>query len=280
MGNILIYSLHDPRTGELRYVGKTKKLRARISEHLSRARKGQRTHLSAWLRSLVTVGLMPEMRVIEETSEQLWQARERFWINHFRQSGVRLTNGTEGGEGGATCNGKKWTEERRKHISEKFKGHAVAPHVRERMRERIGKSRLGIPPHNKMQIDEGALREMYLGQRMTAEQVAASLNVSEHAVWTRLRKLGISRSNSESHRGKRPSLETRLKQSKLSLKEIRAIERELKKGCNKRELAKHYSVSYQTIFNIKNGRWCMASEGKHLAKAAAVDTGIQRMRGN
>jgi hypothetical protein len=162
----------------------------------------------------MSLGLVPEMRVIEETTEQVWQERERFWINHFRQSGERLTNGTDGG---ATCNGKRWTQERRKHISEIFKGHTVTP----RTRERIGQSRLGTPAYNKLQIDEDALRDMYLRQCLTSYKIAAVFQVSVSAIQSRLRKLGIARTNSQAQR-----------------------------------------------------------LHKHLAKGAAVDTGIQRMRGN
>jgi hypothetical protein len=93
-----IYSLSDPRTGEIRYIGITFRGRQRYNEHLSRAATGGRTHRDCWVRSLASEGLRPAYSVLEVGNGEGWQERERSWIAKHREDG-RLTNRTDGGEG-------------------------------------------------------------------------------------------------------------------------------------------------------------------------------------
>lgn len=94
-----IYVLRDPRTGEVRYVGKTAlSLAGRMSAHRRDARGGRQTHSAKWIRALLRAGIEPIAQVIEEVAEG-WAERERFWIAHFRAQGARLTNLADGGGG-------------------------------------------------------------------------------------------------------------------------------------------------------------------------------------
>jgi hypothetical protein len=93
-----IYVLRDPRTNEVRYVGKTvKSLRARLSGHLYCA-KTKNTYRDRWVMSLLDAGIVPAIEAIELAGEN-WADRESYWIAHFRQLGARLANHTDGGEG-------------------------------------------------------------------------------------------------------------------------------------------------------------------------------------
>ncbi len=104
----LVYGLFDPRTGELRYVGKTKQ---RLSERLGRHKRDalekheeqwfDRTHRACWLRELYSNGLGPEVEVFEQhqTIDEVNDA-ERFLIEYWRALGANLTNTTQGGDGG------------------------------------------------------------------------------------------------------------------------------------------------------------------------------------
>ncbi|HOV78263.1 MAG TPA: hypothetical protein PLS24_09550 [Sedimentisphaerales bacterium] len=92
----IIYSLSDPRTRAVRYVGVTFRGKARFNEHMSRAINGGKTHRDCWIRSLVTNGLKPEYSELEVGAGDGWQDRERHWIALHRES---LTNHTDGGEG-------------------------------------------------------------------------------------------------------------------------------------------------------------------------------------
>jgi hypothetical protein len=101
---IFIYALLDPRTEEIRYVGKTiQPINDRYSAHISVAKYNRKTdHAHCWIKSLLSVGLRPIMKILEETFDIV---RETFWINFYR-SKYKLTNFTDGGELGNI--GKTW----------------------------------------------------------------------------------------------------------------------------------------------------------------------------
>lgn len=93
-----IYTLADPQTGDVRYVGMTFRYRKRFIEHLSRARRGARTYRDCWIRSLLNRGIMPAIEFVEYGQGDGWQDAERRWIAYHGASG-RLVNLTSGGEG-------------------------------------------------------------------------------------------------------------------------------------------------------------------------------------
>ena len=95
--NVHIYVLKDPETGEVRYVGKTKRsLRVRLDGHLLSKSNDYR---SRWIESLKNKNLSPTIESIELVSDETWAERETFWIRHYKKLGAKLTNGNEGGMG-------------------------------------------------------------------------------------------------------------------------------------------------------------------------------------
>lgn len=100
--DFLLYSLHEPDTGEVRYVGKTARGRVRLDEHLRPPKRSDRSHRAKWLRSLRREGLRPVCSVIERyATEQELNAAEVEWIFSARAAGARLTNHRDGGDGGS-----------------------------------------------------------------------------------------------------------------------------------------------------------------------------------
>lgn len=91
-----IYALVDPRTDEIRYVGKSSDPHRRFDEHVKR--EGYNRHKQNWIRQLERLGLAPELVVLEECNGD-WQERERFWIAYGFSEGWPLTNIGSGGEG-------------------------------------------------------------------------------------------------------------------------------------------------------------------------------------
>ena len=92
-----IYGLHDPRTGELRYIGKSDNPRERLAQHL---REDRGTYRASWVRHLKNAGLKPALSVIDAGDRGSdWAWMERLYIAAARASGARLTNITDGGEG-------------------------------------------------------------------------------------------------------------------------------------------------------------------------------------
>lgn len=179
----VIYLLWDPRNGEIRYVGQTKDLKSRFSNH--RTGHGTKCHCRNWELSLIGEGLRCEIAVVEEgLTSELANDRERWWITYGRQYDWPLTNHTDGG-GGAPGRkmsseakqklrlanlgnkhspetieklrrhaklpetierrrGRTLTPESRNKLSQAKRGHAVSPETRERIGQ---KSRGRVPSH-------------------------------------------------------------------------------------------------------------------------------------
>lgn len=93
-----IYVLRDPRTDEIRYVGKTvRSLVRRLSAHINRSAE-KRTHRDCWIAGLMSAGFRPVIEQIDTAFDD-WAEKERFWIKFYREAGTDLTNRTDGGDG-------------------------------------------------------------------------------------------------------------------------------------------------------------------------------------
>jgi len=96
--SVFIYSLHDPETGHLRYVGKANNPIKRLRNHLSR-RGLKKSHRDSWIQNLKSRGLKPIQFIVAEVPEVGWQFQEQKFIRGARDLGFDLVNETEGGEG-------------------------------------------------------------------------------------------------------------------------------------------------------------------------------------
>lgn len=171
VGLTCIYALCDPTSGEIRYIGKTVRPELRIRQHVQDAMRGGHDHRSHWIRSLPA---WPVLRLLSVVPDEIALDHERLVIAAYKKIGVRLTNGTEGGEGTLGCkksaetrakisaakraNQRHCTPEEKARISAVHKGKVVPPETRARMaagrrgmkfseshRESMRQSRLGIP---------------------------------------------------------------------------------------------------------------------------------------
>jgi hypothetical protein len=94
--NAFIYSLTDPITYQIRYVGKTVNLEKRLYNHINHAKTMKyKRHVYYWINSLLKKGKLPIMNVLEECDIN-WQEREKYWIEQYKEN---LCNHTLGGEG-------------------------------------------------------------------------------------------------------------------------------------------------------------------------------------
>lgn len=124
-----IYVLIDPRTNEVRYIGKANRVDERYKAHLNRARKHQ-TYKKNWIESLRKEGLKPIVEVVDVVPIDEWQFWEIYWISQMKQWGFKLVNYTNGGDGCSFANqtsfkkghkswlGKSHSEETKNKISE------------------------------------------------------------------------------------------------------------------------------------------------------------------
>ncbi|WP_454751700.1 NUMOD3 domain-containing DNA-binding protein [Cupriavidus necator] len=116
-----IYALIDPRTGFVRYVGKTvMSIEHRLAVHVSNARKTH-THSARWICGLLSAGLRPEAIHIETVMSD-WQEAECYWIAQFRFLGFDLANHTAGGDG---LNSHQHSEESKARMSEAMRRRYV-----------------------------------------------------------------------------------------------------------------------------------------------------------
>lgn len=101
---VKIYTLKDPITFEIRYVGKTKNsLKNRWYAHCSNYfLTKSRSKKNSWILKLKRLGHKPIIELLEEVEESDWEFWESYWISQFLNWGFNLTNMTSGGEG---CNG-------------------------------------------------------------------------------------------------------------------------------------------------------------------------------
>jgi hypothetical protein len=91
-----IYTLSDPRTGAVRYVGKTVDMAARLREH---RRAVGRTAKARWVKMLKGLGLSPVLEPLETVPVSKWQEAEVYWITQLKALGIKLLNGDCGGLG-------------------------------------------------------------------------------------------------------------------------------------------------------------------------------------
>ena len=145
-----VYALIDPRTHQLRYIGKALDTEQRERNHFNQSKYGNAPK-SEWVRELRAAGLRPEMLVIEECAPADSADREKYWIARARVRGAPLLNMKSGGQGRIQT-----SAETRKRISEGNKGkghgsewraaHAAALRGRKASDEtkaKMGKQRMG-----------------------------------------------------------------------------------------------------------------------------------------
>lgn len=140
--NVSIYVLIDPRSGEIRYVGQTRRsLSIRLREHVQGRRWCRRM---AWLTVLRRQEVTPVIRLVQQVPIAAVDEAERYWIAYFRGIGCALVNSTDGGDG---CSGHSMSDEGRSKIavansrriwSEESKARCRSAHLGKAMPEGTG----------------------------------------------------------------------------------------------------------------------------------------------
>lgn len=98
-----IYVLTDPRIQKIFYVGQTKHPHNRVNGHvadgrfyISCAKKNPNftphRNLSIYVSRMLKDGVKPELYVIETTTFKKVSEREMWWVNRFREIGIKLQN--------------------------------------------------------------------------------------------------------------------------------------------------------------------------------------------
>ena len=126
-----IYALVDPRTGAVRYIGKSFDPAQRLRGHIADSRR-MTTASARWILGLRKLALAPCMRIIDAGIGGGFDVAERLWIAEYRRRAdagyPRLLNHDAGGRGADT----KSAETRRK-MSEAAKGRPRSEETRRRL---------------------------------------------------------------------------------------------------------------------------------------------------
>ena len=93
-----IYTLTDPNTNEIRYVGKSNNPQKRLYDHIHHSQITH-THKNMWIKSLIKEGKLPILNIIDEVLIEEWQEYEIYWIDKLKKEGHNLTNHDIGGNG-------------------------------------------------------------------------------------------------------------------------------------------------------------------------------------
>ena len=125
-----IYTLSDPITNQIRYLGKTINLNIRYWKHISE-RTRCKTHKERWINKLYNLGYRPTMEVIDIVPIKDWSFWEKWWIELLKTWNINLVNIAVGGNGAASGNahhlfGKTHSLEALSKISKANKGKVLS----------------------------------------------------------------------------------------------------------------------------------------------------------
>ena len=157
-----------------RYIGRTSETpHRRLSKHYTAARTGESTYVYRWMRRRMSEGKSVKIVVLKDnlTYEESG-VQETFFIRKFKKEGYRLTNATDGGDGGRLGNsGWKHTEE----ALAKMRGnkHCLGRKDSLETREKKRLSAIGNKSNTGKKASEEARANMRAAQaRRTPEQLA------------------------------------------------------------------------------------------------------------
>lgn len=95
----VIYTLANPITGEIRYIGKTvKTLSQRLTDHIYSVKRESNYRIN-WINSILKMGYKPLIEPLDACFWDKSQELETYWISQFKAWGFNLVNLTNGGEG-------------------------------------------------------------------------------------------------------------------------------------------------------------------------------------
>lgn len=209
---VYIYTLIDPITGLVRYIGKTNNLTTRLRSHLKNVKR-EKNHRTNWINAIIQKGLKPLIEEVDCVPTESWQYWERFYISLFKSWGFSLTNSAEGGIGrsnysptietrlkmGLARKGKKHSEETLKVLSKKGK---------ERMQTLENRTKASLQNKGKI-VSES-----------TKTKLSLAVSGENHPFWGK----SLSEDHKEKignwHRGKNVSEDTRKKLREINLGKI------------------------------------------------------------
>lgn len=175
----LVYGLVDPRTGDLRYVGKSSSGMTRPHHHLSAGARKRNTHLGHWLAELYgDIGRGPAILVLRECScNEEALSGEIELIARFRGCDFDLVNATDGGQGSL---GRPVTQKTREAVGRASRNRVYTPEMLARLKE----SHKHVKPPEMTPERKARMIAKLTGRKQSQEERAKKSEASK-LVWSR-----------------------------------------------------------------------------------------------
>lgn len=94
---IHIYGLRNEKSLEYRYIGKTSRPDKRLKEHLNEKIRKFSYYKLNWVQESIKNSEKIVLDIIDTVDEDIWQEKEKYYIDFYTKKGDRLTNLIDGG---------------------------------------------------------------------------------------------------------------------------------------------------------------------------------------
>lgn len=192
---VSIYTLSDPTTHSVRYVGQSQDPVKRFSSHIHNAVHSKKSrHDYDWMAALAVKGIKPEMTVVEEVSINDAGESEAWWISYLRGLGCNLTNLFNGGKVSRGHKTGPATAERRRKISAANRGRVLSPESRKKISDankgkkaspetvkKISAAHTGIKDTVRVRRNKSLARSRY----WDSEEAKARMSIAMKKAWAK-----------------------------------------------------------------------------------------------
>ena len=185
-----IYSLSDPNTGEIRYIGKTyNKLRKRLYAHINECKSDNKSHKISWIKGLLSNGEIPVISIIDIVPTDDWQFWEQYWIEQFKQWGFNLTNIAKGGYDNSYNRSDK--------TKKKMRDSKLGKPLSEEQKEKISKSVKEDWKNNPREVEKyiiitkEELFQRYIIENLSMPKLSKLFGCSKATIFRNLHEHGI-----------------------------------------------------------------------------------------
>lgn len=192
METTFIYTLIDPNTNEIRYIGKSNTPRKRLYDHINECNTNKKSHKISWIKTLLDKGKRPTIEIIDEIYTTEWEFWEQYWISQFKTWGFNLTNITAGGAG---CKYKRTCDTKQKMRKAKL-GRKQSITQRYNKSISVRKYAAENPNYNKSSdkhhiISKEDLYKKYIVENLSLNKCASYFNTSKYTIFRNITEFGF-----------------------------------------------------------------------------------------
>jgi len=191
MKTTFIYTLADPDTNEIRYIGKANNPKRRIFDHIKESNGISKSHRISWIKSLLKQNKKPIIEILDEVPVDNWEFWEMYWISQFKAWGFNLTNMTPGGYN----NSYRKSNETKQKISQSQIGKKLSEAHKLSISNGIKQKNISEPKYNikggngkRIFIDKDELYQKYIVENLSLNKCALFFNASKKTLFLEITK--------------------------------------------------------------------------------------------